>query len=167
MLFACAQVFPLAQAPCTAPSSLRTPSLPSFLKLCSWTCLPVPAWLFRTVTPRSLLQPPLACRGLLLVTKTCGDALDLRNVWWLWRQTHRSWDSPEAEPEAGYSARACCPASPASRFPGCCSAHFSLPSPGVMPGSPSSFPAGMVSYNIPFTAMIYTHFQSRRMWRVS
>ena len=118
-------------------------------------------------TPGSLLWPLLACRGLLLVTKTCGDALDLRNVWWLWRQTHGSWDSPKAESEAGYSARGYCPASPAPRFPGCCSAHFSLPSPGVMLGSPSSFPAGMVCYNIPFTATIYTHFQSRRMWRVS
>lgn len=42
---------------CATPSS-STPSLPSFLKLCSWTCLPVPAWLFRTVNSRALSCDP-------------------------------------------------------------------------------------------------------------
>lgn len=57
---------PLAQAPCTAPSSLPTTSLPSFLKLCSWTCLPVPAWLFRTVNSRVSPVTPAGLQGTLV-----------------------------------------------------------------------------------------------------
>lgn len=42
-------------SPVRHPHLPPTPSLPSFLKLCSWTCLPVPAWLFRTVNSRLFL----------------------------------------------------------------------------------------------------------------
>lgn len=85
VLFACV----LESFPDYCPSSLPTLALPSSLKLSLGTCFP--AWTGSSQTPAGLQRT-------LSSHQSPGDALELRNMYLLWRQTHTFWGSLGTQP---------------------------------------------------------------------